>query len=104
MNFTGQENHSISLSDAAALTGRYRAQTGTRGLKGGFFGKDAIQAILNQADCVGIRYYYGLDSNNVQVLVLVGTKANGNDLVNGELAEISIPCPDSCGENNDLNS
>jgi hypothetical protein len=104
MTFTGQENHQISLNDAAALTSRYRAQMGTRILKGGFFGKDAIQAILNQADCVGIRYYYGLDANNIQVLVLVGTNAKGDDLVNGELAEMSIPCPDWCGGPNALNS
>src|SRR5258706_9318650 len=104
MDFTGHEDHSIPLSDAAELTSRYRSQMRVGDLKGGFFGKDAIQAILDQTSCVGIRFYYGLDRDNKQMLVLVGTKADNNDLVNGELAEFSLPCPDFCGEPNELNS
>ncbi|HKR06334.1 MAG TPA: hypothetical protein VJY62_16985 [Bacteroidia bacterium] len=104
MRFTGDEDHSISLNDAAQLTGRYRAQMETSELKGGYFGRAAIISILSQTDCVGIRYYYGLDAEDKQVIVLVGVLANGDDMVEGELAEFSIPCPDSCGANNDLNS
>lgn len=104
MEFTGHEDHSISLRDAAELTARYRAQMQPGDLKGGFFGKDAINAIFAQTACVGIRFYYGLDSDNKKVLVLTGVNADGHDLVDGELAEFSIPCPASCSEDNDLNS
>ena len=77
-----------------------------KGLKGGFFGRDAISALLSQDTCVGIRYYYGLDESDVQVLVLVGTDGDGNDLVGQDnlCMEVSIPCPDVCGNDNVLNS
>ena len=100
----GHENHEISLDEAALLTERYREQMEQSQIKGGFFGRDAISAILNQDNCIGIRYYYGLDSNNKQVLVLVGVNSDENDITAGELAEISIPCPPYCGDSNVLNS
>ncbi|MBI3234723.1 MAG: hypothetical protein HYZ42_11920, partial [Bacteroidetes bacterium] len=47
MAFTGHENHDITLSTAGEWTKNYRdANPGQT--KGHFFGKDAIQAILNQ--------------------------------------------------------
>ena len=103
MPFTGQENHTISLQDAAVLTKRYR-DANINAAKGGFFGEDAIKDILNQPGCVGIRYYFALDVANVLKVVLVGTDANENDLVNGEIAEFSVMCPTICGINNPLNS
>jgi hypothetical protein len=106
MGFTGHEEHNISFEVAAEFTSNYRDQRSSPGRKGGFFGRDAIEALLAQDDCVGIRYYYGLTSDDEQVLILVGTDANENDLT-GEgdgCMEISIPCPDRCGSNNMLNS
>jgi hypothetical protein len=100
----GHENHEISLSEAAALTARYRQHIGTDQIKGGFFGRDALIAILDQENCIGIRYYYGLDDNNKQVMVLVGVDAEEQDIINGELAERSLMCPPYCGDNNELNS
>lgn len=100
----GHENHYISLDDAAAMTERYRDQMSNTQIKGGFFGRDAISAILEQHECIGIRYYYGLDNDNKQVLILVGVNIEGNDITSGELAEVSLPCPPYCGDNNVLNS
>lgn len=102
--FTGEENHDISLNDAAALTGRYRSLMGENDIKGGFFGRDAIEEVLAQTGCVGIRYYYGLSTNGKQVLVLVGANADGDDLTEGVVLEFSVPCPAYCATNNDLNS
>lgn len=102
--FTGKEDHSITLADAAAMTKKYRAQMPTGAKLGGFFGKDAIQAILDQSDCVGIRYYYGLNANNEQVLILTGVNKSEDDLYQGELAEQSLSCPDRCSTPNPLNS
>jgi hypothetical protein len=102
--FTGSENHDIRIDEAAALTARYRAKMQANDKQGGFFGRDAIEAILSQARCVGIRYYYGLDSQNQQVMVLVGVDEFENDLADGILAEASVTCPPRCSENNSLNS
>ena len=104
MAFTGNENHEISLSEAASMTKKYRDQMGAGDRKGGFFGRDAIERILAQHECVGIRFYYGLDVDEKQVLVLTGTKADEDDLYNRFLAELSIPCPNYCGADNPLNS
>ena len=103
MSFTGNEDHSISLTDAAALTENYR-DNNVGAVKGHFFGKTAIQDILDQADCVGIRIYYGENASGDKKLVLVGAKANEDDLENGELAQFGIDCPSRCGNNNALNS
>ncbi len=103
MSFTGREDHSISLATAAAWTAKYRtANPGA--IKAHFFGKDAIQAILNQTNCVGIRIYYALDESAAKHLIIVGVKADENDIYNGLLAERSIPCPPFCGDGNPLNT
>lgn len=106
MSFTGNEHHDISFEDASTLTKKYRDQMAPSSRLGGFFGEAAVRDLLDQTNCVGIRYYYGLDKDNKQVLVLVGTDANENDLVGeGKLCmEMAIPCPDRCGNNNILNS
>ncbi|MFT7592368.1 MAG: hypothetical protein ACI9UJ_002300, partial [bacterium] len=68
MSFNPNQDHSISLAAAAAMTKDYRdANPGAR--LGDFFGKDALQAIIDQADCVGITYYFALDDNNELTLV-----------------------------------
>ena len=107
--FTGHEDHSIGLGVASDMTSNYRASLGTGDspIIGGYFGCDAINAILAQTGCVGIRYYYGLNESgteSVPVLILVGVDADGNDLYEGELAEIAITCPPVCGSSNSLNS
>ena len=106
MPFTGNEDHDISFDEAAKLTLRYRQEVGNDARKGGFFGRKAIEALLDQEHCVGIRYYYGLDDDDEKVLVLVGTDADENDLVDRtNLAfDNAIYCPPNCGEDNVLNS
>lgn len=102
--FKGDENHDISLAEAAEMTARFRDTISAGDKIGGFFGKTAIKNILQQEGCVGIRYYYGLDGNDKPVLVLVGVDANGDDLYQGNLAEVSFPCPTYCSTANELNS
>lgn len=104
MAFTGQENHDITLDDAAGMTKRYR-DAGINRIKGGFFGRDALEAILAQSDCVGIRFYFALDAATVpdMTVVLLGAKANEDDIANGRLAEFALPCPNQCGTTNKLN-
>ena len=102
MAFTGKEDHSISLQDAADLTRNYRNAT-LVGIKGHFFGKDTIERILAQEGCVGLRLYHAVENGN-HTLVMVGTDAKEDDLVNGEIAQFAPPCPPNCGQLNALNS
>jgi hypothetical protein len=104
MAFTGNEDHSITLADAAALTARYRQQMSPGQIKAGFFGRKAIEAILAQPNCAGIRIYFGLNAANEQELVLVDAMANENDMENGVIAENVIKCPPICPAANPLNS
>ena len=102
--FTGNEHHNISIEDASELTANYRSKN-PDDRKGGFFGKAALLSLLNQSNCVGIRFYYGLDADYNKVLVLVGADSSENDLIGDNLCmDMACPCPEQCGEDNVLNS
>ena len=102
--FTGLEDHTISIDDASELTRNYRMSAGKGAIKGGFFGRAAIEQVLNQEGVVGIRYYYAKENNGRPVMIMVGVDEFGKDLVDGFIAERSIPCPPFCGGLNPLNS
>jgi hypothetical protein len=104
MSFTGNEDHSISLATASAWTKKFRNSSNEGDTIAHFYGKEAIQAILDQANCVGIRIYYAIDDNGNKQLVLVGANAAENDLYEGLLAERGTPCPTKCSATNPLNS
>lgn len=104
MSFTGSEDHTISLAEASKLTKNYREKAGAEAIKAGFFGKETLLRILDQDGCVGIRFYYGEEDAGTPVMVLVGANSDGNDLIDGEIAERSVPCPPHCGGGNALNS
>lgn len=97
MTFTGKEKHIIPAADARQFIENFREEASTGTIYGGFFGKHSILALLGQADCVGIRFYYGKDSNSQDQLVLVGVKPDGSEHVNGYIASLPIPCPPECG-------
>lgn len=103
MSLTHDQDHSISLSTASEWTANYRGKYPNQ-IKGHAFGKDAIEAILAQDDCIGIRIYYALDDDGVQQLIITGVDSAGDDLYDGLLAERSMPCPPVCGSKNPLNS
>ncbi len=103
MSFTGREDHSITLTTAAEWTRNYRTANPSA-TKGHFYGKNAIEAILAQEGCVGIRIYYAIDNTGAKQLVLVGATTAENDLYYGVLAERGAPCPTRCGANNPLNT
>jgi hypothetical protein len=102
--FTGLEDHTISIDDASELTRNYRMGAGKGAIKGGFFGRAAIEQVLSQEGVVGIRYYYAKENNGRPVMIMVGVDEFGKDLVDGFIAERSIPCPPFCGGLNPLNS
>lgn len=103
MAFTGNEDHDIPLATAAEWTANYRSAN-PGATKGHYFGKDEIDAVLNQQDCVGIRIYYALNDSGSKELVIVGVKANEDDMDGGLILDRSIKCPPTCGSSNSLNS
>jgi hypothetical protein len=105
MNYTGNENHDIRLEDAAELTKRFRDNLPViDDTIAEYFGKSALQELLDQSGCIGIRVYYGIDVNNTKRLVITGVDNNGDDLCEGNLMEAGTICPPICSNNNPLNS
>lgn len=94
--YTGHENHSISLADAIRFTKNYRDTMPAGSLLAEYFGKDAIQSILSQSGCVGLRIYNGKNDAGSVVFVLVGVDSRGQDLTSGPLGEWGFPCPPFC--------
>jgi hypothetical protein len=103
---TGNEDHDITFDNAAVMTAAYRDKNPGE-ILGGYFGEKAILEILSQKECVGIRYYYGINTAGDKVLVLVGIDANDNDQVDATKGnvckEISVLCPPTCSNANVLN-
>ncbi|MFA6261228.1 MAG: hypothetical protein WC760_07170 [Bacteroidia bacterium] len=106
MSFTGNENHSISLEDAAALTKNYR-DANINPIIGEYFGQTAIEEILAQTGCVGIRAYFAIcDPTSLEPklrLVICGVDSSENDILN-IIAENGSLCPPNCSTANALNS
>lgn len=106
MASTGNENHDINFEEAAELTQRFRNSISPEDCIGGFFGKSAVMSLLDQEDCVGVRYYYGIHADGSNTLVLVGVDTDGNDLIGDGRICLQQPtkCPPYCSEGNLLNS
>jgi hypothetical protein len=104
MSFNGSEGAFITLEEGAAMTANYRNTIQPGEVIGVFMGKEKIEKILEQPSCVGIRFYFAINEKGEKTLVLVGTDANKNDIVDGLIADNAIPCPSGCGESNLLNS
>ena len=103
MPYTGQEDHSINLNDAAEMTKRYRdTVTGTSSFLGAYFGKSALQEILDQQGCVGLRIYNAKAASDSLNYVIVGVNSSGEDLEDGKLAEHGAGCPPYCPQNSKL--
>jgi hypothetical protein len=102
MSFDGTEGAVISKTDAKDYTERFRnANPGA--LLAQYMGRDLIDDILAQQGCVGIRVYKGLNANNEERFIFVGVDADEDDMVNGVLAQDSLPCPAYCSQPNILN-
>lgn len=100
------DQHVITLEEAKPMTVAYRESScydTYEKRKAVAFSKDAINRLMAQEGVTGIRCYFAHDSNGFLTLLLCAYNADGNDLV-GELAEMGMPCPNFCSENNDLNS
>lgn len=101
MAFNGTEGGAITLISAAQMTAKYRTENPNSTIAH-FFGKDILNQLLGQENCVGIRMYYGMKDDQKE-LVLVGVDAEENDLLE-LVADLSMPCPKTCSSPNPLNS
>jgi len=95
--FTGTENHSISLADAAKLTLAYQSTAPANAVLAEYFGRNAVTSVLTQPGAVGLRIYHGRQTDGKEVMVIVGVDSAGNDLTNGPLLEFGFGCPPICG-------
>lgn len=101
-NFNGSEGAFIQLSTASTWTKKYRDENEGEPLAI-FYGKEKLNDLLNQTDCVGIRVYFATDADGNKQLVLVGAKANMDDITMLVL-DSGKKCPDYCSAQNALNS
>ncbi len=106
--FTGEEDHSITLAAAEQMMAAFQKDN-PYDTYGWFFGRKAIEALLAQDGCVGIRIYGGLNQDGQFSPVLFGVTAKGDDIGGGGLSkalfdstvvgprEMTVPCPPFCG-------
>jgi hypothetical protein len=103
MAFNGTEGSAIDHSTAAEWTKAYREAQPNEPLAR-FFGRDILLSILAQADCQGIRFYYGLNESVPQLLA-VGADSEENDQIQERLIADDAPMsPPRMGVLNILNS
>jgi hypothetical protein len=101
---SGHANHKISLKDGAVLTRNFRNAAGNdeNTITGEFFGKDALIAALSQDKCIGLRIYFGKQTDGNPALVFVGVDPSGNDMTDGFVGDDGFYCPPFCGTANPL--
>jgi hypothetical protein len=104
MSFNGDEGTVVTLKEASVWTANYRKTIPVGGTIAHFIGKNKLNMILQQKDCVGVRVYYGIDEKGNKNLVFVGADANENDLADGVIVEYAVRCPPRCSTSNALNS
>ena len=112
MTFTGKEGKPISLETARKWTKNYQekeqaAHPGEEIIKAHFYGKEHLQALLDESGSMGIRIYYALDDEGAKKLVLVSAKADMDDILpkvekeidkdGNIILDLSYICPPYCG-------
>lgn len=97
-------DHRISIDDAAAQTRAHRHGAPISKGDSGAFNAAPVRELLDQRDCVGVRYYKGLNADGDATMILVGVDANGNDITSGIVLDIVFLCPPVCPDGNLLNT
>jgi hypothetical protein len=86
-------DHKVTITEARDLVDRRRRAAEQ---PAGAFKREALDRILGQTGCAGIRIYYGMHPDGQPALVLVGVDEYGEEMLDGELAEKNYPCPPFC--------
>jgi hypothetical protein len=100
--FKGNEGEKITIEEAVKFTENYRNSEKAEAIKAEFIGKESLAEMLNQDECVGIRFYFGRHDNGNLNIVAVGCDENGEDLYEGIILEKIEPCPPFCPSNSPL--
>ena len=120
LNYTAKFKTSRANLDAALAQSDFFKKNPIRLLNGEYFNRDAIIALLNQADTGGIRIYLGQDPNGTVKFILVPATQKSDIIVNllafkplqipgistaqaapfqtGEVMERGGECPTMCPE------
>jgi len=86
----------ISLPEAITYTAAFRSKYADLP-KAHLAGKDKLIELLNQADCIGVRIYNGVDPETGKMnLVIVGMDGTGSDMTDGLILEKFGFCPPVC--------
>ena len=113
---TGREGGPIKLDEAASWTKNYRDKHPGETISQ-FFGREILERILAQEDCLGIRFYYAYDKpkGGKKHLIMTGVIHDGTDQIHEvahesanaigakpspqlyTIGEQSSPCPGSPG-------
>lgn len=96
-----RDKHWIDLDSATQLTAQWRKKH-PKSPKAMGFDRAALDRILKQKGCKGIRCYYAQHDDGSWTLVIVGTDAKGRDMTKGEIAQEGIPCPPDCDSRSPL--
>lgn len=91
----------ISLQTARQYIAAFKAKCPTE-TKAYFVGIDKLNLILDQANCIGVRMYNGVDETGKSNLVLVGVDNNEKDMASGVILEKLVPCPSHCDSQSPL--
>ena len=103
-----KQDHKVSKQAAKEFAKRYRDKARKKEKLPDMpplgFHRSAYDRILSQPGCEAIRSYPALHEDGTATMVLVGVDAEGNDMVDGALMQISVTCPPYCSDPNELNS
>ncbi len=114
MSFKGNEGGPISRETAKQWIENYQSSERAKAqektiINAHFFGKEKIQKLLDQEGCVGLRVYYGKDSNGGQKLFMVGASSDMDNIIPADtksastddnfILDESWDCPPYCPNN-----
>jgi hypothetical protein len=85
----------IPLSDAIALTQRYKNSVDDRARRAFLIDKSVFTDLFAQDNATGVRCYLGLNTDNAIELVMVATDSDGKDLITIVMDHFTV-CPIVC--------
>ena len=72
-------------------------------LEVGSYNRKIFDQILKQENCIGIRFYPGLDRSGRMTLLFCGVNGvTGNDILEGIIGDIPVRCPPMCSAGNGI--
>lgn len=89
-------DHRIAKGDAQRIARAHHQNPGRHRPAPFAFRREALERVLAQPGCVGVRLHPALHDDGSSTWVLVGVNDTGNDMTDGELVQEPFPCPPFC--------